>query len=69
MDHPFSPAETVQFHRTYLGPAVAAFARLDEKGRQLLTSEMEELYCASNLGDGDNTVVRAEYLELRVRKE
>jgi SAM-dependent methyltransferase len=67
-EYPFSPAETVQFHRTYLGPIQAAFARLDPGGQRQLASEMEKLYSERNEGDSDRTAVRAEYLEIRVQR-
>ncbi len=67
-DYPFSPAETVRFHREHLGPARTTYARLDEAGRQQLTAAMEQLYAEHNEGGENRTRIRAQYLEVRVHR-
>lgn len=69
LDYPFSPGELVEFHRKHLGPAQATYARLDEDGQRQLSAEMEKLYSEHNQSeDTKRTVIRGEYLEVRVRK-
>jgi len=65
-DHPFSPAEVVQFQRDYLGPIHAAFQRLDPPRQQQLAQALERHHTDHNDGDENHTINRAEYLEVRV---
>jgi len=67
-DYPFGPAESVQFHRTYLGPIAAAFERLEPQGQQMLAEAMTQLYSDHNEGDDNHTLIRGEYLEIRVER-
>ncbi len=67
-DYPFGPAEAVAFHREYLGPTRAAFARLDEEGQRKLAADMLKLYTDKNEGDDSHTKIKSEYLEVRVIK-
>jgi ubiquinone/menaquinone biosynthesis C-methylase UbiE len=67
-DYPFGPADSVQFHRNYLGPIAAAFARLDADGQQRLAEAMTQLYSDHNEGDDNHTIIRGEYLEIRVER-
>ena len=43
MNYPFSPAEVVEFFRTYYGPTNRAFAALDEEAQSRLRLDLERL--------------------------
>lgn len=64
MRYPFSPAEVVEFFRTYYGPVNRAFASLDEEGQNGLRQDLEELWTAHNRAANGSTSVDAEYLEV-----
>jgi ubiquinone/menaquinone biosynthesis C-methylase UbiE len=64
-DYPFSPAEVVEFFRQYYGPTTKAFEALDDDGRQMLRSDLTELWNSHNLSkDPRRTVVDGEYLHV-----
>jgi hypothetical protein len=63
-DYPFPPRDVVDLFRRYYGPATRAFASLDDAGQQRLHEELESLWAANNRGNGEFTVVEAEYLEV-----
>lgn len=56
-NHPFLPADVVEFFRQYYGPTNRAFASLDE-------SDLEALWSTHNRGRKEFTVVSSEYLEV-----
>jgi SAM-dependent methyltransferase len=63
-DYPFGPAQVVEFFRVNYGPAARAFASLDDAGREILRTELTELWSTNNFATGDRTRVDAEYLEV-----
>ena len=64
-EYPFAPAEVVEFFRQNYGPTRRAFATLDEAQGTALRAELNELWSANNRsGDGQRTIVDAEYLEV-----
>jgi len=65
---PFGAAEVVNFFREYFGPTKIAFSRLDEKGQAALAADLEKLWGDHNEGPGNETRVKAGYLEVQARK-
>jgi SAM-dependent methyltransferase len=63
---PGTPADAVQFFRTYFGPTQAAFDGLDEAGQLALAADLEALWAGANIApDGaDHTLVKNEYLQV-----
>jgi SAM-dependent methyltransferase len=67
--YPFDPAGTVEFFRQYYGPTQRAFAALEPEAQAALHSDLVELQTTQNrTSRSQETVVEAEYLELRARK-
>ena len=64
MRFPFSAAATVEFFRTYFGPAQRAFAALPDNKREGLRRDMEALYVRHNRAKDGTIRVEAEYLEV-----
>lgn len=64
MRYPFSPAEVVEFFRTYYGPTNRAFAALDSEKQAALRSDLERLWSSHNRAGNGGTEVEAEYLEV-----
>jgi SAM-dependent methyltransferase len=64
-DYPFGPSAMVEFFREYFGPTKVAFSRLDPEGQKAFAADLEELWRAHNEAEGDRTLVRAEYLEVK----
>ena len=62
--YPFSPAEVVEFFRTYYGPTVKAFAALDGEKQAALHQDLTQLWTAHNQATDGTTYVEAEYLEI-----
>ncbi len=65
--YPFSPAEVVEFFRTYYGPSHKAFAALtaDSYEKQAaLQRELEALWTEPNTATDGTTSIDAEYLEV-----
>lgn len=62
--YPFSVAETVAFHRTYLGPARMTFEATPVDQRAAAEREMESLYEKYNQARDGTVLVEAEYLEV-----
>ena len=65
--YPFSPAEVVEFFRTYYGPSHKAFAALtaDSYEKQAaLRQELEQLWTGHNTATNGTTSIDAEYLEV-----
>jgi ubiquinone/menaquinone biosynthesis C-methylase UbiE len=67
-NYPFSPADVVEYFRTYFGPTQKAFESLDENGQAALRSDLEELWGSKNQATDGSTVVESEYLEVLARK-
>jgi ubiquinone/menaquinone biosynthesis C-methylase UbiE len=63
-DFPWPPVRVVQFFREYFGPTKVAFSRLDDQAQLAYASEMENLWREHNEAPGDQTRIRAEYLEV-----
>lgn len=63
-DYPFSPEDVVEFFRLYYGPTHRAFASLDEAAAGRLRRDLVELWSTANRGNGEITIVEAEYLEV-----
>lgn len=61
---PFSPAETVEFHRRYFGPVQRAFDSLPEEKREGLRQALEALWAEHNLARDGTTRIAGEYLEV-----
>ena len=66
--YPFAAADVVKLFREYFGPTKVAFSRLDPAGQQGLAADLEKLWAEHNEGSADETVVKAEYLEVIARK-
>jgi hypothetical protein len=62
--YPFSPAEVVEFYRTYYGPLNRAFAALDDAGQAALRHDLEQLWTAHNRDTNGTTYCEPEYLEV-----
>src|SRR5215216_140308 len=65
--YPFSPAEVVEFFRTYYGPTNKAFAALAAysfEKQASLRRELEQLWTEHNMATDGTTSVEAEYLEV-----
>jgi 2-polyprenyl-3-methyl-5-hydroxy-6-metoxy-1,4-benzoquinol methylase len=66
--YPFDSKGVVEFFRTFFGPTKTAFSRLDEARQSVLASDLEKLWAENNRGSGNETIVTAEYLDVRVTK-
>jgi SAM-dependent methyltransferase len=66
--YPFDSRGTVEFFRRYFGPTQMAFARLDEAGQSALSRDLEHLWTEHNRGSASESIVTAEYLEVRATK-
>ena len=68
-DFPGSPVEVVAFFRSYFGPTIAAYDRLDEASRALLTADLEALWAARNTAEdpATRTIIPNEYLQVTAR--
>ena len=64
--YPFSPAEVVEFFRTYYGPSYKAFAALDAlyEKQSALREELEQLWTEHNTASDGTTAIEAEYLQV-----
>lgn len=62
--YPFSPAEVVEFFRTYYGPTHKAFAALDPEKQAALRQDLEALWKEHNRAADGTTFLEAEYLEV-----
>jgi hypothetical protein len=61
----FTPAEVVEYFRTYYGPTQRAFAALDSNGQAALRNDLEQLWSQHNKAtDNSTTQVDGEYLEV-----
>ncbi|MGH9906530.1 MAG: class I SAM-dependent methyltransferase [Pyrinomonadaceae bacterium] len=66
--YPFTPAEVVEFFRTYYGPTQRAFEALDADGQTALRSDLERLWSEHNQATDNTTNVEGEYLEVVATK-
>ncbi len=64
--YPFSPAEVVEFFRTYYGPTNGAFATLASEPEKLaaLRHDLEAHWHEHNTARDGGTTIEAEYLEI-----
>lgn len=62
--YPFSPHDVVTFYQKYFGPIHKAFSVLDEYEQRLLHEDLENLWTVHNTGGSNETVVKAEILEV-----
>jgi 2-polyprenyl-3-methyl-5-hydroxy-6-metoxy-1,4-benzoquinol methylase len=62
--YPLSPAEVVEFFRTYFGPIRQAFGKLDAIGQAALRQDLEQLWTTNNRATDGTTHVEAEILEV-----
>lgn len=65
-EYPFESKRVVEFFRRYFGPTQTTFSRLDEAGQSALAKDLESLWTEYNQGTPNETIVTAEYLEVRV---
>ena len=62
--YPFSPAEVVEFFRTYYGPSFKAFAALEAEKQSALQADLEQLWKEHNTAVDGTTAIDSEYLEV-----
>ena len=62
--YPFSPADVVEFFRTYYGPSFKAFAALDSEKQSALRTDLEQLWTEHNTATNGTTFIESEYLEV-----
>ena len=60
----YSADHWIEFFRTYFGPTIAAFERLDDEGKAALESDLRDLLQRSNRAGDRALVVEAAYLEI-----
>ncbi|MCU1295755.1 MAG: Methyltransferase type 11 [Acidobacteriaceae bacterium] len=65
-EYPFDSKRVVEFFRRYFGPTQMAFSKLDDAGQSTLAKDLENLWTEYNEGSPHETIVSAEYLEVRV---
>jgi len=63
-EYPFSPEQVVTEFRLWYGPTLRAFASLDDRGRESLRRDLEQLWSEHNRADDGTTRVESEYLEV-----
>jgi 2-polyprenyl-3-methyl-5-hydroxy-6-metoxy-1,4-benzoquinol methylase len=59
-----TPAQVVEYFRTWFGPTNRAFASLDDDGQAALRRDLEALWNEHNRATDGTTLVEAEYLEV-----
>ncbi len=64
MNFPMTPADAVEYFRTWYGPTNRAFAVLDESGQAALRRDLEQLWAQHNSATDGTTSITAEYLEV-----
>lgn len=64
MNFPMTPADAVEYFRTWYGPTNRAFAALDEAGQAALRRDLEEVWTQHNTATDGTTSIPAEYLEV-----
>jgi ubiquinone/menaquinone biosynthesis C-methylase UbiE len=65
-EYPFDSKRVVEFFRRYFGPTQMAFSKLDDAGQSALAQDLGNLWTEYNEGSPNQTIVSAEYLEVRV---
>ena len=70
LSYPFSPAEVVEYFRTYFGPTQKAFDSLEDDAEKhaALRSDLENLWKEYNRANDATTTVEGEYLEVIARR-
>ena len=66
---PLTPAQTVDYFRTWYGPTLRAFAALEEDGQAALHHALTQLWSEHNQALDGTTHVEAEYLEVILLRE
>jgi ubiquinone/menaquinone biosynthesis C-methylase UbiE len=64
LKYPFPVPETVEFYRTYFGPAVKSFEALPEDKQAALRGDMEKVFAHYNQATDGMTTIAAEYLDV-----
>lgn len=64
LHYPFSIAETISFHRTYLGPARMTYETMAAAQREAMEKDLTALYGRHNLARDGTVLVESEYLEI-----
>ena len=64
LKYPFSVPDTVEFFRTYFGPALKTFEMLPEDKQAALRRDMEEVFARYNQATDGMTIIAAEYLDV-----
>jgi hypothetical protein len=64
----FSPADVVEYFRTYFGPTQKTFEQLNESDQAALRADLEELWSSKNQATDGTTDVESEYLEVLATK-
>ena len=68
LHYPFSIAETICFHRTYLGPARLTYETMAAAQREAMEKELTALYRRHNLARDGTVLVESEYLEITAKR-
>lgn len=63
-----SPAEVVQFFRTYFGPTIMTFKAVPEDRHEELSRDMEAIWAGNNQSQTGGTLVFGEFLEVIATK-
>jgi SAM-dependent methyltransferase len=63
-DFAMSPADVVEYFRSWYGPTQRAFAALDENGQAALRRDLERLWSEHNHATDGSTHIESEYLEV-----
>ena len=66
---PFSPADVIEFFRTYYGPTQKAFAALDDEKQSVLRQDLVQLVIEHNTATDGTTAYTSEYLEVVAVRE
>ena len=66
--YPFSVSETVEFYKTYFGPTLRAFSRLDEAGQAAFRRDLEAIYAEHNVATDGTVHIKGEYLDVDARR-
>lgn len=67
-EYDFSPAEVVEFFKTFFGPTVMAFKLIAPENQEAFRSDTEALWAKNNTATDGTTLVKGEYLEVIAKK-
>lgn len=70
-DFPVSPADTVEYFRTYFGPTQMAFSRLDAAGQEAMRKDLVDLWAGANIAPdpSQRTLIKNEYLRVLAKRK